>query len=84
MFYITIILCLKDLSLKLRTAISIKVVPEQSGNKITYLHCLINYKRFTFKLQYIFLLKKFINNSRGKYKRNECLINVCISDKDFS
>ncbi len=29
-------------------------------------------------------LKKFINNSRGKYKRNECLINVCKSDKDLS
>ncbi len=28
--------------------------------------------------------KKFINNSRGKYKRNECLINVCKSDKDLS
>ena len=30
------------------------------------------------------VLKKFINNSRGKYKRNECLINVCKSDKDLS
>ena len=30
-------------------------------------------------------IKKFINNSRGKYKRNaECLINVCKSDKDLS
>ena len=29
-------------------------------------------------------LKKFINNSRGKYKRNERLINVCKSDKDLS
>ena len=28
--------------------------------------------------------KKFINNSQGKYKRNECLINVCKSDKDLS
>ena len=28
--------------------------------------------------------KKFINTSRGKYKRNECLINVCKSDKDLS
>ena len=28
--------------------------------------------------------KKGINNSRGKYKRNECLINVCKSDKDLS
>jgi hypothetical protein len=28
--------------------------------------------------------KKFINNSRGKYKRNECLINVCKSVKDLS
>jgi hypothetical protein len=44
--------------------------------------------------QYIFLLfhckellklfKKLINNSRGKYKRNECLINVCKSDTDLS
>ena len=32
----------------------------------------------------LFLFKKFINNSRGKYKRNECLINVCKSDKDLS
>ena len=32
----------------------------------------------------IIILKKFINNSRGKYKRNECLINVCKSDKDLS
>ena len=32
----------------------------------------------------IFIFKKFINNSRGKYKRNECLINVCKSDKDLS
>ena len=30
------------------------------------------------------VFKKFINNSRGKYKRNECLINVCKSDKDSS
>ena len=30
------------------------------------------------------LLKKLINNSRGKYKRNECLINVCKSDTDLS
>ena len=30
------------------------------------------------------IFKKFINNSRGKYKRNECLINVCKSDKDLS
>jgi N-glycosylase/DNA lyase len=28
--------------------------------------------------------KKFLNNSRGKYERNECLINVCKSDKDSS
>jgi hypothetical protein len=33
-----------------------------------------------------YVLKKFkkLNNSRGKYKRNECLINVCKSDKDLS
>jgi hypothetical protein len=30
------------------------------------------------------LLKKLINNSGGKYKRNECLFNVCKSDKDLS
>jgi hypothetical protein len=30
------------------------------------------------------ILKKLINNSRGKYKRNECLINVCKSDTDLS
>ena len=30
------------------------------------------------------VLKKLINNSRGKYKRNECLINVCKSDTDLS
>jgi hypothetical protein len=29
-------------------------------------------------------IKKFINNSWGKYKRNECLINVCKSEKDLS
>ena len=28
--------------------------------------------------------KKLIINSRGKYKRNECLINVCKSDTDLS
>jgi hypothetical protein len=32
----------------------------------------------------VYIFKKFINNSRGKYKRNECLINVCKSDKDLS
>ena len=32
----------------------------------------------------ITILKKLINNSRGKYKRNECLINVCKSDTDLS
>jgi hypothetical protein len=32
----------------------------------------------------IYIFKKFINNSRGKYKRNECLINVCKSDTDLS
>ena len=30
--------------------------------------------------RFVFVIKKFINNSRGKYKRNECLINVCKSD----
>ena len=30
------------------------------------------------------VLKKLINNSLGKYKRNECLINVCKSDTDLS
>jgi hypothetical protein len=30
------------------------------------------------------IIKKLINNSRGKYKRNECLINVCKSDTDLS
>ncbi len=39
---------------------------------------------FTRFYQALFILKKFINNSRGKYKRNECLINVCKSDKDLS
>ena len=29
-------------------------------------------------------IKKLINYSRGKYKRNECLINVCKADKDLS
>ena len=33
---------------------------------------------------YYVVLKKCINNSRGKYKRSECLINVCKSDKDLS
>jgi hypothetical protein len=32
----------------------------------------------------IYIFKKLINNSRGKYKRNECSINVCKSDKDLS
>ena len=36
------------------------------------------------KILYLTILKKFINNSRGKYKRNECLINVCKSDTDLS
>jgi hypothetical protein len=31
----------------------------------------------------VFYFKKFIINSQGKYKRNECLINVCKSDKDL-
>ena len=35
-------------------------------------------------LYYITIIKKLINNSRGKYKRNECLINVCKSDTDLS
>jgi hypothetical protein len=37
-------------------------------------------------IKYIYIFKKLINNSRGKYKRNECLINdnVCKSDKDLS
>jgi hypothetical protein len=35
-------------------------------------------------LHLITQLKKLINNSRGKYKRNECLINVCKSDTDLS
>jgi hypothetical protein len=30
------------------------------------------------------ILKKCINNSRGKYKINECLINVCKSDTHLS
>ena len=30
------------------------------------------------------MFKKGINNSRVKYKRNECLINVCKSNKDLS
>jgi hypothetical protein len=32
----------------------------------------------------ILKIKKVINNSRGKYKRNECLINACKSDEDLS
>ena len=35
-------------------------------------------------LMFYLVLKKLINNSRGKYKRNECLINVCKSDTDLS
>jgi hypothetical protein len=43
------------------------------------------YKRNnTFLSALLLKVKKFINNSRGKYKRNECLINVCKSDKDLS
>ena len=29
------------------------------------------------------ILVKLINNSRGKYKRNTYLINICKSDTDF-
>ena len=36
------------------------------------------------KLYTVYIIKKLINNSRGKYKRNECLINVCKSDTDLS
>ena len=35
-------------------------------------------------MKFLSRLKKLINNSRGKYKRNECLINVCKSDTDLS
>ena len=35
-------------------------------------------------IRLIIMIKKLINNSRGKYKRNECLINVCKSDTDLS
>jgi hypothetical protein len=34
--------------------------------------------------EHVYLFQKIINNSREKYKRNECLINVCKSDKDLS
>jgi hypothetical protein len=39
---------------------------------------------FSLEYQLLYILKKLINNSRGKYKRNECLINVCKSDTDLS
>ena len=48
----------------------------------TVLYCTVLYTICNIHL--IFIFKKFINNSRGKYKRNECLINVCKSDKDLS
>jgi hypothetical protein len=44
-------------------------------NKLTFLPCNLILYRY---------IKKLINNSRGKYKRNECLINVCKSDTDLS
>jgi hypothetical protein len=52
----------------------------------------IGYVKHTFILNFLhellmsilMLFKKLINNSRGKYKRNECLINVCKSDTDLS
>ena len=31
----------------------------------------------------VYILVKLINNSRGKYKRNTYLINICKSDTDF-
>ena len=37
-----------------------------------------------YRVQMLYTFKKLINNSRGKYKRNECLINVCKSDTDLS
>ena len=42
------------------------------------------HKKFKKINHHLSLLKKLINNSRGKYKRNECLINVCKSDTDLS
>jgi hypothetical protein len=53
--------------------------------KIIKINQLIKYKqnsRMMWKTLNEF--KKLINNSRGKYKRNECLINVCKSDTDLS
>ena len=31
----------------------------------------------------VYIFVKLINNSRGKYKRNTYLINICKSDTDF-
>ena len=57
-------------------------ITEQSTNIQNLVH---QYnRRFSSEPRTVSYLKKFINNSRGKYKRNECLINVCKSDKDSS
>ncbi len=60
--------------------IQIYIIGAQNSNFKT-VHDIVN---ISYQNRFIYILKKFINNSRGKYKRNECLINVCKSDKDLS
>jgi hypothetical protein len=45
---------------------------------------MICHKVYELLVSILNIFKKLINNSRGKYKRNECLINVCKSDTDLS
>ncbi len=59
----------------------INLIKAQVCDKYIYIYLSSNSKNIC---RGIFEFKKFINNSRGKYKRNECLINVCKSDKDLS
>jgi hypothetical protein len=45
---------------------------------------MICHKVYELLMSILTIFKKLINNSRGKYRRNECLNNVCKSDKDLS
>jgi hypothetical protein len=57
--------------------ISILHTSEQVSSMTSSCDIILELLRFYIEL-------KNLNNSRGKYKRNECLINVCKSDKDLS
>jgi hypothetical protein len=67
-------ICLKCNDARSRMLLHTLVVPDSCicSRKLSYVNVIV------------YLFKKFINNSGGKYKRNECLINVCKSDKDLS